>query len=182
MQTTAERRNPVQRSVVVFAVLCGLAVGSVIIVFLALRAPTVAADNAILRPGARSAKPSVFGNNAQPPAAAVKMAPEQVVRSVRAALVRITSYDANDQPIADRNGFVYSADGMIVTSYEAVRGAQSIEVEAPSGEELHVISVMATSRERASRFWRSRKATSRPWKSTPPRRSRSTIACPAAPP
>ena len=148
MQTTAERRNPVQRSVVVFAVLCGLAVGSVIIVFLALRAPTVAADNAILRPGARSAKPSVFGNNAQPPAAAVKMAPEQVVRSVRAALVRITSYDANDQPIADRNGFVYSADGMIVTSYEAVRGAQSIEVEAPSGEELHVISVMATSRER----------------------------------
>lgn len=137
-----------QRSLVIIAVLGGLAVGSAIVVFLALHAPTVAADTTILRPGAHLAKPSVFGTPTPAPAPAVKLPPEQIVRSVGAAMVRITSYDAADQPMAERNGFVYSAEGMIVTSYEAVRGAQSIDAESASGEELHVISIMAASPER----------------------------------
>jgi len=148
IRRSAKLVDPRQRSLILIASLAGFAAGAVVIVILSLHGRPAIAFGPTVQTSSRDAKPSVFGmlTVAAPPA--IKLSPGELARTTRQAIVRVSSYDASDQPIAERNGFVYSADGMIVTSFQAVRGAASIAVETASGEELHVISIMASSPQR----------------------------------
>jgi S1-C subfamily serine protease len=60
-------------------------------------------------------------------------------------VVTVTGYDSNDQPLSRGNGYIYSANGIVVTSYSAIRGASSVTVETSRGEELTVIALMGYS-------------------------------------
>ncbi len=102
-----------------------------------------------LHPSAKAAatppaKPSAFGtvlaSASIPPDA--KLSSPQIAKAGNRAVVMVTGYDANDKPVAQGTGFVYSASGIIVTTYSAIRGASSVTVESASGQELSVIALM----------------------------------------
>ena len=71
-----------------------------------------------------------------------KLTSAQITGKGNGAIVRVIGYDADDRPIAEGTGYVYSASGIIVTSYSAIRGASSVVVETAAGEELNVIALM----------------------------------------
>ncbi len=95
---------------------------------------------------ARFEKPSPFGNvvtNTTPPDA--KLSPEEIVKTGNRSMVIVAGYDADDNPVGRGAGYVYSANGIIVTSYSAIRGASSVVVETATGDELNVIALMGYS-------------------------------------
>jgi S1-C subfamily serine protease len=91
-------------------------------------------------------KPSAFGTVLASSAAPdVKLSEPQIVKAGNRAVVMVTGWDPNDQPLAQGPGYVYSANGIIVTSYSAIRGASSLTIETASGAELNVIALMGYS-------------------------------------
>jgi hypothetical protein len=91
-------------------------------------------------------KPSAFGTaGSSPTQPGVRYSPAQIAKTGNRAIVRVTGYDADDKPIAQGAGYVYSASGIIVTSYSAIRGASSVTVDTASGDALNVIALMGYS-------------------------------------
>jgi S1-C subfamily serine protease len=91
-------------------------------------------------------KPSVFGSanrSATPPGS--NLSAPQIAKVGARSVVTVTGYDADDKPLAQGPGYVYSASGIIITSYSAIRGASSVTVATASGEELNVIALMGYS-------------------------------------
>lgn len=125
------------------AILAGMASAAGFVLFHSMRALHDPLRSSAASSAPPSAKPSAFGTvlaSSTPPD--VKLSPQQIAKAGNRAIVTVTGYDANDRPIAEGTGYVYSASGIIVTSYGAIRGASSVTVETASGEELNVIALM----------------------------------------
>jgi S1-C subfamily serine protease len=75
----------------------------------------------------------------------VKLTPPQIAKAGNQSVLIVTGYDSNDQPLGQANGYVYSSNGIIVTSYSAIRGASDVAIETPKGDELNVIALMGYS-------------------------------------
>lgn len=124
------------------AILSGVATAAGIVVAMAMRS-TAKASTVSLSPVARSGdRPSPFGRKAP-----VMASPETIPKSnvSASAVVTVTGYDSNDQPLSRANGYIYSTNGIVVTSYSAIRGASSVTIETSRGEELTVIALMGYS-------------------------------------
>ncbi len=132
------------RSLLMMAVLAGMAAAAVIVLLLALR-PAAGSIPAHPNLPVPTGRPSPFGAipSVSPPD--VKLTPWQIAKAGKSAVLRVTGYDANDQPLSSANGYVYSPNGIIVTTYSAIRGASSVEIDSATGEELTVIALMGYS-------------------------------------
>ncbi len=138
-------KSPRYGSLVVMAVLAGMATAAVIVLLLALR-PATASQPATPNQPVQSSRPSPFGTAAVPGAApGVNLTPPQIAKAGNPSVVIVTGYDSSDRPLAQANGYVYSSNGIIVTSYSAIRGASSVTVDNAKGEELTVIALMGYS-------------------------------------
>ncbi len=138
------------RSLLAIAILGGMSTAATLVVIHALHA-TVKDPIRSTASGAsaRSAKPSAFGTivtSTMPPDA--KLTTPQIAKAGNQAIVTVTGYDGNDQPVSQGIGYVYSPSGIIVTSYTAIRGASSVSVETSSGAVLNVIALMGYSPDR----------------------------------
>jgi len=127
------------------AVLAGMAMAAVIVLLMTLHSPsrsgTVAVNGTV-----PTSRPSPFGAvaaSATPPD--IKLAAPQIAKAGNPAVVIVTGYDNNDQPLGQANGYVYSSGGIVVTSYSAIRGASDVTIETPRGDELSVIALMGYS-------------------------------------
>lgn len=136
---------------VAIAVLAGMATAAVTVLAMNWHVPMTreAATGARRAVAGPYAKPSVFGAGSAAPQAptAMRMTGAQLDESAKSSLVTVTGYDADDQPLTTASGYIHSPNGIIVTSYQAVHGATSIDVETASGQELQVIATMAVSPE-----------------------------------
>ena len=131
------------RGLVSIAILAGMAAAAAFVVIESLSTfnlPMHASTGVIAKP---AAKPSVFGS-VIPAAKApdIKLPAPQIVKSGNRAVVTVTGYDSNDKPLAQGAGFVYSTNGMIATSFDAIRGASAVKIVTAAGEELSVIALM----------------------------------------
>ena len=128
---------------VMIAILAGMAAAAGVVVFQStrvLRDPDHPSTSGHAVP---SAKPSPFGSilhSTEAPDA--KLSTAQIAKSGSRAIVTVTSYDANEKPIVQGAGFVYSTSGIVVTSYSVIRGASSVIVQTSKGDELNVIALM----------------------------------------
>jgi S1-C subfamily serine protease len=131
------------RGLLMIAVLAGMAAAAGFVLFHSMRVlhdPLHANGSSTSTP---SAKPSAFGavvRNTDPPD--VKLTAAEIAKTGNRAIVTVTGYDADEKPIVQGAGYMYSASGIVVTSYSAIRGASSVVVESASGEELNVIALM----------------------------------------
>jgi S1-C subfamily serine protease len=134
------------RSLLMAAVLAGMAAAATLVLILSLRGEHEPIRAAATVDSNASEKPSVFGTEASSPAPPdVQFSAPQIAESGGRAVVTVTGYDPNDQPATQGTGYVYSASGIIVTSYSAIRGASSVVVQTSSGAELNVIALMGYS-------------------------------------
>jgi len=128
------------------AVLAGMASAAGMVLFQSVRSPNDPIHLTSRTASVKVEKPSAFGTVLASPAAPdVKLSEPQIAKAGNRAVVMVTGWDANDQPLAKGPGYVYSASGIIVTSYSAIRGASAVTVETASGEELNVIALMGYS-------------------------------------
>jgi S1-C subfamily serine protease len=132
------------RGLLMMTILGGMATAAAIVAILALRSTLSDPIGATTAQAAtKQSKPSAFGavlSSANSPD--VKMSPPQIVKAGSQAVVTVTGYDQNDQPIASGTGYIYSTAGMIVTTFGAIRGASSVTVDTANGDELNVIALM----------------------------------------
>jgi S1-C subfamily serine protease len=135
------------RSLLMMAILAGMAAAASFVVIHALRATLKdPLRTSVTTTPIKSAKPSVFGSivtSSVPPD--VKLSSPQLEKAGNRAVVTVTGYDQNDKPVSQGTGYVYSANGIIVTSFTAIRGASSVTIDTASGEELNVIALMGYS-------------------------------------
>ena len=135
----------VKTSLLAIAILAGMATTAAIFLLLALYPGNVshapAANGSV-----QSGRPSPFaaGTISAAPSEA-NLPPARIAKAGNQAVVVVTGYDSNDQPLSQANGFVYSASGIVVTSYSAIRGASSVAINVPNGQELNVIALMGYS-------------------------------------
>jgi hypothetical protein len=133
-----------ERSLLIIAILAGMSTAACIVVFQAIHKsvipnPFSAAKAAPVQP----TKPSAFGvslKGALPPD--VKLSTPQIEQAGNRAIVTVAGFDADDKQLTEANGYIYSASGIVVTSFSAIRGASSVVVETEAGDELNVIAVM----------------------------------------
>ncbi len=127
------------------SILLGLATAAGIVLVMAVHGRTKVLA-ATANQSARSHRPSPFGTGAAPvPPPESGVTPAAIEKAGNPAVVMVTGYDANDQPVSRANGYVYSASGIVVTSYSAIRGASSVTVDTSQGDELTVIALMGYS-------------------------------------
>ena len=123
-----------------------MATAAIVVLLMALYPPARSQSEAANVP-AQTARPSPFGaaaaSSTTPPD--IKLTPPQIAKAGGQAVVIVTGYDSNDQPLSQANGYVYSSSGIIVTSYSAIRGASSVTIETSHGDELNVIALMGYS-------------------------------------
>ncbi|HEY3839133.1 MAG TPA: serine protease [Bryobacteraceae bacterium] len=125
------------------AILAGMAAAAGIVVFQSMRALRDPLHPNTAGHAGPSAKPSAFGSIIQSTQAPdVKLSTAEIAKSGSRAIVTVTSYDADEKPIVEGAGFVYSSSGIVVTSYSVIRGASSVVVQTANGEELNVIALM----------------------------------------
>ena len=146
MAPTVEVSARKHHGLVVIAILLGMATAAVIVLLLALRSPASSANAASAAPG-QAGRPSPFGSPIARPITPpdVKLSPADIAKSGIRSVVTVVGYDGADKPLAQAKGYVYSSSGIIVTSFSAIRGASSVEVETSNGEELNVIALMGYS-------------------------------------
>lgn len=125
------------------AILAGMAAAATFVLLQTLHtlnAPIRALDP---RPATPAKRPSAFGavlNSNTPPDA--KLSPPQIAKAGNRSIVTVYGYDQNDQQVSQGVGYVYSSSGIIVTTYGAIRGANSVTIDSSTGDELNVIAVM----------------------------------------
>ena len=127
------------------AVLAGMAAAAVFALFQAIRhSPVVNAFTTHPAAAAHPSKPSAFGtpvnSGSLPPD--VKLSAPQIAKAGESGVVTVAGFDADDKQISEANGYIYSASGIVATSFSAIRGASSVVVETSSGNELNVIALM----------------------------------------
>jgi S1-C subfamily serine protease len=133
------------RSLVVMAILAGMATAAVIVLLMAWRSAATLQSAAANAP-AQTSRPSPFGTAATPALPpGPKLTPPQIAKAGNQAVVTVTGYDADDKPLSQANGYVYSSSGIIVTSFSAIRGASSVSIDTAKGGELNVIALMGYS-------------------------------------
>ena len=133
------------RSLLIMAILAGMATAAGVVLLMALHSGALSHHLGAKAP-AHTSRLSPFGTAvtpAIPPDA--KLTPPQIAKAGHQAVVIVTGYDSNDQPVSQANGYVYSANGIIVTSYSAIRGASSISIDTSNGDELNVLALMGYS-------------------------------------
>lgn len=130
----------------VIAILSGLATAAGIVTAMAVRAAAKSLASADRPAAAAIARPSPFGNSSpRLPSPQAAASPAAAVKGGDSSIVTVTGYDAGNQAVSRGTGFIYSSNGIVVTTYGAIRGASSVVVETASGEELSVIALMAYS-------------------------------------
>jgi S1-C subfamily serine protease len=134
------------RGLVLIAIFAGMATAAAFVLVQTLKS-LAANDPARIvaaKENAPAAKPSAFGvlTPTAPLPPDVKLSGPQIAKAGNQAIVRVFSYDENDKLVAQGVGYIYAASGLIITSYGAIRGASTVEVETASGEELNVIALM----------------------------------------
>jgi S1-C subfamily serine protease len=145
MSELIEQHPTRYRGLLIIAILAGMATAAGVVVLQAFRS---AKEPIRLSTDETKTyqKPSAFGTvNASSAPPDVKLTPDQIVKAGHPAIVSVTGYDADDKPVAQGVGYIYSASGVIVTSYGAIRGASSVTVDTASGQELNVIALMGYS-------------------------------------
>jgi S1-C subfamily serine protease len=78
--------------------------------------------------------------NAMTPA---KLTTEQIAEAAKPSVVVIRSFGTDNQPIGQGSGYISSADGVIVTNYHVIRGAESVRIQTQSRGELQVSEILA---------------------------------------
>jgi hypothetical protein len=126
------------------AILAGMATAAAFVLLQSLRMAHDPIKSTAAGPAVASAKPSAFGapikHSATPPDATLSAA--QIAKAGSGAIMTVIGYDQNDKPITQGVGYVYSASGIIATTYGAIKGASSVIVETPAGDDLNVIALM----------------------------------------
>jgi hypothetical protein len=144
--------NPVirrqERGLLIVAILAGVSTAGAFVLGQALRPSVAAADRvqstpAIPPPTIIPSKPSAFGTAINATILPdVKLSADQVAKVGDRAVVVVTGYDAGNEPVTRGIGYVYSFSGIIVTTFEAIRGASYATVATSAGEQLKVTGIM----------------------------------------
>jgi len=99
--------------------------------------PAATAGTAVT-PSIPAEKPSALT-----PPAPIKLTTAQIAERAIPFVVVIENYDENGVKASQGSGYVYSADGTIITNYHVIRGATSLMVKLPSkGEDFRVESLL----------------------------------------
>jgi hypothetical protein len=133
------------RGFLLIAILAGMSSAAGLVLVLAMRNEAGVHPSGENQPAPIS-KPSAFGTVQKPPASPdATLTPTQIAKAGNNSIVVVTGYNADDKPVAQATGYVYSASGIVVTSFSAIRGASSVTVDSSSGAELSVIALMGYS-------------------------------------
>ena len=69
----------------------------------------------------------------------------QVAQMASPAVVLVKNYGQNGELFGQGSGYVFSADGVIITNYHVIRGANKVEVTLPSREPVQVQNLLGYS-------------------------------------
>jgi S1-C subfamily serine protease len=100
---------------------------------------TAPATPPTIRP-AESSKPSV---SAPPPP--LRLTTAQIAELGTPSVVIVENYNEDGEKAGQGSGYVFSSDGVVITNYHVVRGAQSLAVRAPSRDAVRVDSLLGYS-------------------------------------
>jgi S1-C subfamily serine protease/tetratricopeptide (TPR) repeat protein len=86
---------------------------------------------------------SPAGSGPITPAARTALRPEQLYAGASPAVVRVLAKDRDGKTISRGTGFLVSADGLLITNYHVLQGADHAGVQLPEGTALDVEGVAA---------------------------------------
>jgi S1-C subfamily serine protease len=99
--------------------------------------PSQAASGAQGKAAGKSDKPS--------PVVPVKLSTAQIADRATASVVIVENFNEDGEKAGQGSGYVFSADGVIITNYHVIRGASSLMVRVPSKEAVRVDSLLGYS-------------------------------------
>lgn len=79
------------------------------------------------------------------PLAPTKLTTPQIADRATPSVVIVENFNEDGEKAGQGSGYVFSADGVVITNYHVIRGARSLMVRVPSKESVRVDSVLGYS-------------------------------------
>ena len=79
------------------------------------------------------------------PLAPTKLTTAQIAERATPSVVIVENFNEDGEKAGQGSGYVFSADGVVITNYHVIRGARSLMVRVPSQESVRVDSVLGYS-------------------------------------
>jgi S1-C subfamily serine protease len=139
----ATTRSNTLRNVLIVA---GVVVVLILVVVLSSRQPGSKSNTATVFPaldtktGEKSDRPSPLS-----PPPPTKLTTAQIADLATPSVVIVENFNEDGEKAGQGSGYVYTADGTIITNYHVVRGAKSVSVRIPNKGSLQVDSLLGYS-------------------------------------
>jgi S1-C subfamily serine protease len=136
VSASAAKSSVLKYVLVAFGIVAVLCVG-ILIGVRRQSGPSKAASGAQERAAEKSEKPS--------PVTPIKLTTAQIADRATPSVVIVENFNEDGQKAGQGSGYVFSADGVVITNYHVIRGASSLMVRVPSKEAVRAASVLGYS-------------------------------------